>query len=256
VYDSIALFRVCQEAVLAGIQNIIIVNSPSKPSLTDAVERYFVESSENGSELTTPTVHEVIQSRPLGLGHAVHCAMDVIDQFPVAVLLPDVLLSESSDMLPRMIEMASTERSVVSVRTAHAPQLNRSGVVEFAGAMIEGVEIKNLVEKPAPGDEPSDQMVVGRYLLTREIFELLGRSTAGTTGEIELTDSISAAARSRSGAVLACSLTEGYQDTGTHDGLFLAGLHQFALAKLDSEYSAPVEQLIELLERDLGLGGS
>ena len=254
IYDSIALFRVCEEAVWAGIQKIIIINSPIKPSLVDAVERFFLESSENGSELTAPTVVEVTQSRPLGLGHAVHCAMDAIDQFPVAVMLPDVLLPESSDMLSRMIEIASTERSVISVRTARAPQLNRSGVIDFAGTMTEGVEINNLVEKPAPGDEPSDQMVVGRYVLTREVFEFLGRSTPGATGEIELTDSISAAARSRAGAVVACSLVGGYQDTGTHDGLFLAGLHQFASAKLDSEYSAPVEKLIELLERDLGLG--
>ncbi len=253
VYDSIALFRVCEEAVRVGIEKIIIVNSPTKPSLADAVNRFFEQRSLSADGTGSPSVVEVIQSQPMGLGHAVYCAIDVIDQFPVVVLLPDVLLAKTSNLLSRMLDIASDERSVISVKKAQPSKLNHSGVVEFAGAMADGVAISRLVEKPAPGDEPSDQMIVGRYVLTEQIFDHLSRSNTGSTGEIELTDSIDSVARSAHGAVVACELEEPYQDTGTLDGLFLAGLHQFALAKSDTRYSVPAAELIDLLENDLGL---
>jgi UTP--glucose-1-phosphate uridylyltransferase len=253
VYDSIALFRVCEEAVRVGIQKIIIVNSEAKPSLAEPVRRFFKQSLPSGNESGNLTVLEMIQNKPLGLGHAINCAADAIDQFPVVVMLPDVLLTESSDLLSRMLKLSSSERSVICVRTAKYPLLNRSGVVDIARTLEDGTPVRDLVEKPARGEEPSDQMIVGRYVLTEQVLDFLSQSVTSSTGEIELTDSIASSARTSLGAVVTCRLTEPYQDTGTLDGLFLAGLQQFALAKADTHYSQPVLELISLLENELGL---
>jgi UTP--glucose-1-phosphate uridylyltransferase len=253
VYDSIALFKVCEEAVRFGIQKIVIVNSPYKRSLADPVRRFMAQSSSLETEAVLPVVMEVIQEEPLGLGHAIHCAEDSIDQFPVVVMLPDVLLTETSDLLGRMLAIGSQDTSVVSVRKTQQPRLSQSGVVDYDGEMLDGMPIRNLVEKPAAGDEPSDRMVIGRYVLTKEIFKELSESVAGATGEIELTDSIAVVARSRPGAVVACEFMERYQDTGTIDGLFLAGLDQFAQVKSGTGLAASALELIELLESDLDL---
>ena len=256
VYDTVALFHVCEEAVRAGIQKIVIVNSQRKPALAEAVSLFFKNNRSARNEYAAPMITEVIQDQPLGLGHAVYCASESIDQFPVVVMLPDVLLPESSDLLSRMLDIGSTERSVVSVRRARPPLLNRSGVVDFEGEMEDGKFIIDLTEKPTLGEEPSDQMIIGRYVLTQQIFDLLNKSVAGATGEIELTDSIAESARQTRGAVVACELTERYQDTGTLDGLFLAGLHKFGSSRPNSRFSKPVDALIELLEQELGLSDS
>lgn len=253
-YNNVALFRVGEEALRAGIRRIIIVNSHSKAPLANPLEEYFRVHSSSLTFDSPPVVFEVFQESPLGLGHAISMARDKIDNFPVAVMLPDVLLPEDDDSLSRMIETSSGRYNVICVRKAVQPQLMRSGVIEFEGEFHDKTEVVNLIEKPEKGLEPSDWMVVGRYILTSEVFDSLDDSPAGLTGEIELTDSIASVARNERGRVLACQLFGSYQDTGTHDGLFHATLAQFVSRHPDSVYTETATKLLGLLEADLGVG--
>ena len=253
VYDSVALYRVCEEVVRAGVSKIIIVNSPQKPPLADPVRRFLQRRSSGRSNSTIPVIEELIQEEQLGLGHAVSCALAAVEQYPALVVLPDVLLDESSELLLSMLKLASDEKSVICAKRALAPQLSRSGVISFEGSFSDGVVINELVEKPAAGDEPSDYMVVGRYVLTEEILKSLADGSAGTTGEIELTDTISNIAQLRPGSVVACELTQEFQDTGTIDGLFLATLSRFAQAKPGTRMSSLATELISQLEQEMGL---
>lgn len=251
VYDSVALLQVCEEAVAAGIKHLVIVNSPRKSTLVDAVENHF--SQLEIEDRTRPSVVEVVQPSPKGLGHAVACAVPEIDQYPVTVLLPDVLLPASTNTLSRMIEIAGEGHSVLCIKKARQPQLSFSGVVDVSGLIQDGSIIDDIVEKPEPGTEPSDYMVVGRYVLTRAVFENLEESDAGATAEVELTDAISTEATGHPGSVLACQLDDTYRDIGTIDGLFLAGLHRFAEVKTGTRQSTLATELINQIETDLGL---
>ena len=253
VYDSVALYSVCEEVVRAGVSKIIIVNSPQKPPLADPVRRFLQHQSSGRSGSKFPVIEELIQEEQLGLGHAVSCAVAAVEQYPAVVVLPDVLLDDSSELLLTMLELASDDKSVICVKRAVQPRLSRSGVIGFEGSFLDGVAINELVEKPAPGDEPSDYMVVGRYVLTEEILKSLADGSAGSTGEIELTDAISSIAQLRFGSVVACELNQKYQDTGTIDGLFLATLYRFAQAKSGTRMSSLAAELISQLEQEMGL---
>jgi UTP--glucose-1-phosphate uridylyltransferase len=253
VYDTVALFNVCEEAARAGIDRIILVNSPDKPSLIDIVVGHFDRISGETGSTGGPEIYEVLQPEPFGLGHAVACARDLVDQYPVMVLLPDILFDGPTDLLDRMKRVAANDRTVICVQTARPPRLNRCGVIEFDGPVSDGMVVRNLVEKPDPGSEPSDQMVVGRYWLSEDVIAAIFGAHPGLTGEIELTDAIAAQARSKPGSVVACVVREEFQDTGTFDGLLLANLSRFARGRAGSPVAIAAARLIAELTREIGI---
>jgi UTP--glucose-1-phosphate uridylyltransferase len=133
----------------------------------------------------------VRQQRPLGLGHAVWCARHLAGSEPVAVLLPDDLIQAATPCLKQMVEQhRHTGGNLIAVMDVPREQTSRYGVIKpgkQAGALT---EVAGLVEKPAPDAAPSTLAVIGRYILSPEIFPVLAQQQAGAGGEIQLTDAM------------------------------------------------------------------
>ena len=242
--DTPAIQIIVDEALGAGIDHIVVVSSRSKP----AIEAYFTPDDELvgllrskgrddvadrlasiGRDWRVSIVH---QDRALGLGHAVGCAREAVGDEPFAVLLPDELMSDSSLLAQMNGVCASTGGSVVGVAQVPREQVSSYGVISPSGPVDEAgvIPVADLVEKPAPADAPSDFIVIGRYVLTPDVFDEIAALRPGSGGELQLTDALRAqAARSTFSAVL--SHTDRY-DTGSPVG-FLDAAIAFALGNPD-----------------------
>ena len=204
IIDTPALQLVIDEAVGAGIDHIVIVTNHNKP----AIEAYFESSDEVLAKLRSTGRHEMAdrlesigrdvrvsfayQDAPLGLGHAVGCAAGAVGDEPFAVMLPDELMGDSSllDQMARLCE--STGGSVVGLKRVPRDQVSSYGVIdpstEFDDRGVIG--IRTMVEKPSIDDAPSDLIIIGRYVLTPDVFNKIERLQPGAGGEIQLTDAL------------------------------------------------------------------
>lgn len=207
VVDRPVVQHVVDEARAAGIEHIVFVTGRNKAVIEDHFDRQFeLEKtlSDRGKireleqlDRDTPkagTTSFTRQQLPLGLGHAVWCARDLIDDEPFALLLPDMLhlpKSGGTGCLTKMVETyEQTGGNVLSVYEVPDDQTNQYGIV---GTQITtgGVqEIVQMVEKPALGTAPTNLAISGRYILQPTIFDLLARQERGAGGEIQLTDSM------------------------------------------------------------------
>ncbi|HAV5776791.1 TPA: UTP--glucose-1-phosphate uridylyltransferase GalU [Acinetobacter baumannii] len=208
VVDRPAIEYVVREAVEAGIEQIILVTHSSKASIENYFDRNFeLETILNEkkkldllAEITQivpehVSVVSVRQSQPLGLGHAVLCAKSVVGQDDFAVLLPDVLVKDSSGQndLSRMISRYD-ESNAAQIMVEAVPDhlVDQYGIVDVVQSPNEGesIAMQGIVEKPAVGSAPSNLSVVGRYILPARIMQLLENTPKGTGNEIQLTDAI------------------------------------------------------------------
>ena len=201
--DKPAIQHVVEEAVRAGLHDILIITGRGKDSLEDHFDHSFElehqleatgkdKALEEARAITRlANFHYVRQGTPLGLGHAVSVARHHVSGEPFAVLLGDDLLEESATVIPRMIDIHDRlSGSVVALKRMPRQQISSYGCVE-AEPVEEGVvNITGLVEKPQPEEAPSDLAVMGRYVFGPEIFDALDRVAPGTGGEIQLTDGI------------------------------------------------------------------
>jgi len=203
IVDKPLIQYAVEEAVEAGIEEIIFVTSSSKRAIEDHFDsNYELEAklAKQGREDLLSLVQNILpkgvscsyirQPEALGLGHAVLCAEPIINDEPFAVLLADDLIdSEKQGCLAQMIEVFKQKESVVAVQKVSSDQIHRYGVVGMDGnSSLE--KINTIIEKPFADKAPSDLGVVGRYILSPKIFEHLKRVQAGTGGEIQLTDAI------------------------------------------------------------------
>ena len=208
VLDTPALQLIIDEAVGAGVDHMVIVTSHAKP----AIEAYFQPQPEVIAKLRSSGRDEMAdrlesigrdvkvsfayQDVALGLGHAVGCAAEAVGDEPFAVLLPDELMGSSAllDQMARLCE--STGGSVVGLKEVPHEQVGAYGVIDPIGELdADGVVgVKNLVEKPRPADAPSDLIIIGRYVLTPDVFDEIARVQPGAGGEIQLTDALRAQA--------------------------------------------------------------
>ena len=208
VVDRPAIEYVVREAVEAGIEQIVLVTHSSKASIENYFDRNFeLETILNEkkkldllAEITQivpehVSVVSVRQSQPLGLGHAVLCAKSVVGQDDFAVLLPDVLVKDSSGQndLSRMISRYD-ESNAAQIMVEAVPDhlVDQYGIVDVVQSPNEGesIAMQGIVEKPAVGSAPSNLSVVGRYILPARIMQLLENTPKGTGNEIQLTDAI------------------------------------------------------------------
>jgi len=203
VVDKPAIQYVVEEAVKAGIDDILIITGRNKRTLEDHFDRNFeleyqLKAKGKMGDLADVVelaeladIHFVRQGEPLGLGHAVSVARKHVGDEPFVVMLGDDIMDEHSTVLPDMIKSFDEHGSSVVALMEVAPDsisaYGCAGVTHRDGALCEIVEI---VEKPDPADAPSNLAVMGRYLLTPEIFERLGEVQPGVGGEIQLTDAI------------------------------------------------------------------
>jgi UTP--glucose-1-phosphate uridylyltransferase len=204
IIDTPALQLIIDEAVGAGIDHIVIVTSHSKP----AIEAYFEPSDDVLTKLRSTgrdamadrleaigrdvRVSFAYQDEPLGLGHAVGRAADFVGDEPFAVLLPDELIGDSSllDQMARLCE--SSGGGVVGLKRVPRDRVSAYGVIEPSTKLGKDgvIGIRTLVEKPNVEDAPSDLIVIGRYVLTPDVFGELERVQPGSGGEIQLTDAL------------------------------------------------------------------
>jgi UTP--glucose-1-phosphate uridylyltransferase len=203
VVDRPAIQYVVEEAVRAGITDILIITGRGKRSLEDHFDRnfeleYYLEQKGKDSDLKEVTdlaeladIHYVRQGEPLGLGHAVSVARKHVGDNPFVVMLGDDIMDSRSDVLEGMIRTYEQfGRSVVALQEFPLDQISSYGCVKPEAMGEQLVRILDIVEKPRPEDAPSGLAVMGRYVFTPEIFGQLEKVKPGVGGEIQLTDAI------------------------------------------------------------------
>lgn len=183
-----ALQLILDEAAGAGIEHVVIVSSRAKP----AIEEYVADLPEPAGLRISITY----QDDPRGLGHAVGCARELVGDEPFAVLLPDEIMGGPSllDEMCRVCER--TGGSVVGVKQVPIDEVSSYGVVDPVGAVDEAgvVAVRDVREKPPADEAPSDLIIIGRYVLTPDIFDHIAALRPGAGGELQLTDALRAQA--------------------------------------------------------------
>ncbi len=238
VVDRPLIQYAVDEAVEAGIDVLIFVTGRSKRAIAD----YFDRNPELEAELEAKGKLEALalvrnvlpphvkciflrQAQPLGLGHAVLCAAELIGDEPFAVLLPDDLI----DGAPKgaMAQMADvhrkTEKAVLAIEEVPLSEVHKYGVIKLAQADQYPLQIEGIVEKPKAEEAPSNWCVVGRYILTPDVIEALKTQTPGAGGEIQLTDAI--ARCMPSGQFLGYAFHGRRFDCGSKKGFLEANMH-------------------------------
>jgi UTP--glucose-1-phosphate uridylyltransferase len=205
IVDKPLIQYAVEEAVAAGVKELIFVTSSSKRSIEDHFDsNYELETrlAEEQRYDMLKLVQEILpkhvqccyvrQKQPLGLGHAVLCAKDIVGDEPFAVLLADDLIDATTPCLKQMLPVhEQTGSSVIAVESITPAETEKYGVVGVNDALGDVCQMTSIVEKPAPADAPSNLGVVGRYILTPTIFSLLEKTSKGAGGEIQLTDAVS-----------------------------------------------------------------
>ncbi|MDT8860316.1 UTP--glucose-1-phosphate uridylyltransferase GalU [Alkalihalobacillus sp. MEB130] len=202
IVDKPTIQYIIEEAVESGIEDIIIVTGKGKRAIEDHFDHAF-ELEQNLIEkekfalldkvqaASRVDIHYIRQKEPKGLGHAVWCARKFIGDEPFAVLLGDDIVQADTPCTKQLIDVYNeTGSSVIGVQTVPNDQTHRYGIIDPTTQNGRTYQVSNFVEKPAQGLAPSNLAIMGRYLLTPEIFGLLESQETGAGGEIQLTDAI------------------------------------------------------------------
>jgi UTP--glucose-1-phosphate uridylyltransferase len=204
VVDKPVIQYAIEEAIEAGIEHFVFVTSRGKTAIEDHLDRHFelyqaleakgkdAQLAEaRGPELPAGKYAFVRQAEPLGLGHAVWCARQVIGDEPFAVLLPDEVFKNTPNVLKQMVEAyGDVGGNIVAVREVEPELTHRYGILDVESDDGAKASVKGMVEKPDPADAPSNLSIVGRYILQPEVFEPLERFERGAGNEIQLTDAM------------------------------------------------------------------
>jgi UTP--glucose-1-phosphate uridylyltransferase len=206
VVDRPLIQLVVDEAREAGIEHCIFITGRNKGVIEDHFDRqYELEATliERGKKAEIELLETDMpvaggtsftrQQSPLGLGHAVWCARDLVGNEPFAVILPDVLVKNPRGCLAQMMDAAKDldpKANIVAVEEVPMDRIHMYGVVGVGKTKGKAFEITQMVEKPKAADAPSNLSITGRYILQPELFELLGKQAAGAGGEIQLTDAM------------------------------------------------------------------
>jgi UTP--glucose-1-phosphate uridylyltransferase len=244
IVDRPALQYVVDEAREAGIEHLVFVTGRNKGTIEDHFDiqpelETTLEERGKTEELAAlrrdlpaaGTASFTRQQAPLGLGHAVWCARDIVGDEPFALILPDMLMQSEPGCLKQMLAAYDKHGgNVVAVEEVPRDQVSRYGIVAVGEEDETGFEITAMVEKPKPEDAPSNLMISGRYILQPEIFALLGRHEKGAGGEIQVTDAMKRLNETQ--RFTAFRYTGRTFDCGSKAG-FLAANVAYALARPD-----------------------
>lgn len=257
IVDKPTIQYIVEEAVESGIEDIIIVTGKGKRAIEDHFDNHFelehnllekqklalLEEVQRASNLVD--IHYIRQKEPRGLGHAVWCARKFIGDEPFAVLLgDDIVKAEPKPCLRQLMEeYDKTECSIIGVQEVPMLETHRYGIVDPDGQNGRLYQVRNFVEKPAKGTAPSNLAIMGRYILTPRIFELLDSQEVGAGGEIQLTDAIQKLNLEQ--PVFAYNFEGRRYDVGEKLGFIMTTL-EFALA--NDELKEPLlEELVRLV---------
>jgi len=265
VFDRPILAHVVAEARAAGIEHFVFVTGRGQ----GAIEDYFDHGYELEAQLEAKGKTEILadvradlprpgemsfvrQMAPLGLGHAVWCARDIVGDEPFAVILPDMLMQASPPTLAQAVAAYdAVGGNIIVVEPAPEGETHKYGIVSLAETApgFDGrlARMVGMVEKPAPGTEPSNLFISGRYILQPEVFGLLSDQQAGAGGEIQLTDAMVRLMQAQDFHALTYDGVT--YDCGDKIGLLRANV-AFALA--NAEYGADARAAVEALLRGPG----
>jgi len=204
IVDKPLIQYAVEEAKAAGIEEFIFVTGRGKTAIEDHFDYSFelesvLAARGRKKELAMlrsflPDPGQVAYTRqlePLGLGHAVWCARELVGNEPFAILLADDLVLAKTPCLKQLVEVhEKTHGNVVAVIEVPRDQTNRYGILDIGKDDGKLAEVKGLIEKPKPADAPSTLSIIGRYILNPEVFEHLGKGVKGAGGEIQLTDAM------------------------------------------------------------------
>jgi UTP--glucose-1-phosphate uridylyltransferase len=244
VVDKPVIQYVVDEAMEAGIEHFVFVTGRSKHVIEDYFDIQFeleqtLRQRNKNAELSllngllpkAGTASFTRQQEPLGLGHAVWCAREIVGDEPFALLLPDMVMRAEKGCMKGMIELYEhSGGNVIAVEECAPDQTHKYGIVGVGETVGSGFRITEMVEKPAKGTAPSNFFINGRYILQPEIFRILESQERGAGNEIQLTDGMLKLAKTQDFA--------GYHfqgqtfDCGAKDGFILANV-AFALARDD-----------------------
>ena len=202
IVDRPTIEYIVEEAIQSGIEEIMIVTGRAK----GAIENHFDRNVELEYSLASKgkldllekiqgssrvDLYYIRQKEPKGLGHAVWCARKFVGNEPFAVLLGDDVVQSEKPATKQLIEQfEATNSSVIGVQPVPDGETNRYGIIDPIGSAGRLYQVRNFVEKPAQGKAPSNLAILGRYILTPEIFQFLEWQETGVGGEIQLTDAI------------------------------------------------------------------
>jgi len=258
VVDRPLIQHVVDEAREAGIEHFIFVTGRNKGVIEDHFDRQFEleevlaargktsELEVLNADLPGPgTTSFTRQQEPLGLGHAVWCARELVGNEPFALLLPDVLVqAPGKGCLAQMLEVyAKHGGNIIAVDPVPQDQVKNYGVVSIGEGDGRVFPVNGMVEKPKPGTEPSNLSILGRYILQPEIFDLLSGQERGAGGEIQITDAMLALLKTQPFYALK---HEGKTfDCGTKLGFLMANI-AYALARPDiaEAFKTEIKRLI------------
>lgn len=202
ILDRPTIEYIVEEAIESGIEDIIIVTGKGKRTIEDHFDNNFelegnlarrgkFELLDKIKQSSSVEIHYIRQKEPKGLGHAVWCARKFIGNEPFAVLLGDDIIQAEIPCLKQLIEQFNeTKSSIVGVQKVSYEETERYGIIDPSERQGRRYNVRRFVEKPAIGAAPSNLAIMGRYILTPEIFEFLEKQETGAGGEIQLTDAI------------------------------------------------------------------
>jgi UTP--glucose-1-phosphate uridylyltransferase len=205
VVDKPLIQYAAEEAIAAGIKELIFVTSSSKRAIEDHFDKNYeleCELERRNKQDMLDIVRGVLpagvgcvyirQPEALGLGHAVLCAKDVVGNSPFAVILADDLIdgNEGGCLAQMSAQFEKYQSSILGIEKVSSEETEKYGIIESEGFDNHIGKVKAIVEKPKPKDAPSNLGVVGRYILTPKIFQMLEQTEKGAGGEIQLTDAI------------------------------------------------------------------
>ena len=203
IVDKPTLQYIIEEAIASGIEEILIITGRNKTS----IENHFDKSVELELELEKKgktellemvrdisdmvNIHYIRQKEPLGLGHAVGCAKSFIGNEPFAVLLGDDIIDSEEPCLAQLIRAYEETNSIIlGVQSVDKNDVYKYGIIDIESKDDRLYKVRDMVEKPNVSEAPSNVAILGRYILTPDIFEILEKQTPGKGGEIQLTDAI------------------------------------------------------------------
>ncbi|MEW9614163.1 UTP--glucose-1-phosphate uridylyltransferase GalU [Shinella sp. S4-D37] len=260
IVDKPVIQYVVDEALDAGIEHLIFVTGRSKAVIEDYfdIQVELEQTLRQRNKTAELTLLESIlpvagstsftrQQEPLGLGHAVWCARELVGNEPFALLLPDMIMKAEKGCMKGMVELfEQSGANIIAVEECAPDQAHKYGIVGVGETIGEGFAITKMVEKPAPGTAPSNFFINGRYILQPEIFPILSTQERGAGNEIQLTDAMVKLADAQKFA--AYHFRGETYDCGAKDGFILANI-AFALARADIRpaVEGPLKELVAKL---------
>ena len=241
IVDKPTLQYIIEEAIESGIEEILIVTGRNKKSIEDHFDRSVeleLELEQKGKTAMLEMVqdisnmvniHYIRQKEPKGLGHAIHCAKSFIGNEPFAVLLGDDIVDASTPCLKQMIDAYDEYKTtVLGVQEVARENVDKYGILDVKHIEDRVYKVKDMVEKPAVEEAPSNIAILGRYIITPEIFNILENQAPGKGGEIQLTDALQTLATKE--AIYAYNFEGRRYDVGDKLG-FLEATVDFALKR-------------------------